>query len=61
MRKHFCNPGRKIKDITEKADDLVVSSSEETVFAYLVDTKIVLSGRSEKVFSKYKELVSKLK
>ena len=60
-RKHLCYPGRKIEDITEKIDDLVVNSSEETVFVYLVGTNNVVSGRSEEIMKKYSALVSKLR
>ena len=60
-RKHVCYPGKKIEDITEKIEDLVVNSSEETVFVYLVGTNNIASGRSEEVVSKYKTMITKLR
>lgn len=59
-RKHFCYPGKKIEDITERVDDLVANSSEQTVFTYFVGTNNVKNGRSEDIVKKYKALISKL-
>ena len=60
-RKHACFPGRKIEDITERIDDLVANSSDESVFVYLVGTNNVVRGGSEGVLRKYKEMVRKLR
>ena len=60
-RKNMCYPGGRIQDITEKIDDLVVNSSEETVFVHLVGTNNVVSGRSEETFRRYRNLVEKLR
>ena len=59
-RRHFCYPGKKIEDITERVGDLVTNSSEKTVFAYFVGTNNVRNGRSEEILKKYKTLINKL-
>ena len=59
-RKHFCYPGKKVEDITDRVDDLVANSSEKTVFAYFVGTNNAKTGRSEDIVKKYKALISKL-
>ena len=60
-RKHFCYPGKKIEDITERVDDLVANSSEKAVFAYFIGSNNAKSGRSEEIMMKYKALIRKLK
>ena len=59
-RKHFCYPGKKIEDITERVDDLVANSSEQTVFTYFVGTNNAKTGKSEEIVKKYKALINKL-
>ncbi len=59
-RRHFCYPGKKIEDITERVDDIVANSSEQTVFAYFVGTNNVRFDKSEEIVKKYKALISKL-
>ena len=59
-RKHFCYPGKKIEDITERVEDLVANSSEKAVFTYFVGTNNVKTNRSEDIIKKYKALISKL-
>ena len=55
MRKNFCYPGKKVENITDKIDELVVNSSEETVCVYQVGTNNVDKDRSEEVYEKYKK------
>lgn len=49
-RKHFCYPGRNIGDITEKLDNLVVNSSEETLFVHLVGIYITSNQTDQRRF-----------
>ena len=57
----FCYPGKRVENITDKIDELVVIFSEETVFVYQVGTNNVVKDRFEKVYDKYKTMIRKIK
>ena len=60
-RKRFCFPGCKIQDVTEKVDDLVINTSEDSVYVTVVGTNNIASGRSEEILRKYRDLIRKFK
>ena len=60
-RKNFCYPGKRVENITDKIYELVVNSSEETIFVYQVGTNNVVKDRSEEVYEKYKAMIRKIK
>ena len=49
-RKHVCYSVRKIEDIADEIDDIVVNYLEETVFVYNVRTNNVVTGNPEILF-----------
>ena len=54
-------PGKRIENISDKIDESVVNSYEETVFVNQVGTKNVIKGRSKEVYEKYKAMIRKIK
>ena len=51
---------KRVENIIDKIDELVVNSCEETVFVYQVGINNLVKSRSKEVYEKYKDMIRKI-